>query len=252
MLREFVDRILELSNLQRLEFDGQLYVDKNLKRIDPPRLEALQMTTLDGFISYVRGHEMSNFLIGEAAGARNARGGYMVQVLSPTTVRLVTGLRSDGSRDVLAVAEVELRSPFPFGKAMGQEEFIISLKRSAVHNVTPADDYARLLQLVGTIHQENIDTLKDTGISQQVATRQGVEVALTDIPPFLRLTFRRTFPEIEDQSSEFFLRIKAGQQPILTLAESTPDEWELRAKKAVRAYLAEQLAGGNTFISVIE
>lgn len=54
MLKEFVDRLLSLSAVQRHQIHGLEYADRGLVVVEPPMTEALKTVTLTGLVDLIR------------------------------------------------------------------------------------------------------------------------------------------------------------------------------------------------------
>jgi hypothetical protein len=233
MLRDFVDRILALSTPIVTRLNGVEYCDKKLIPHFPVQLGCLSFSTLTGLVKYLNSDEPASI-----------KRALYLRVADSTNVYLFTAADISGSHNNIGHAKFEPAHQFHFGQYMSPEAFIIQLKQNAIRTGLPGDHYDQVLKLVSSISVEHLDTLKDTGLTQQVATRRGVEVGEEVIPAFVHLVFRRSFPEVNDNPSEFFLRIRAqGQTPTVALFESTHDAWEAECCMEIWKWLEIATAG---------
>ena len=164
----------------------------------------------------------------------------LVHVVSPERVDLlgpITGRHSQ--RTLLARAEFKpgIGSSFSFGKFHDPETFIIALL--ALFEDTghrPA-----VLQLVGTMKNEQVRTSEDNGYFQNVKAKSGVVLVKdVEIPNPVTLSPRRTFQEIAQPSSPFLLRVRnvdSDEPPHAALFEADGGTWRVAAVNAIADFL---------------
>ncbi len=196
-----------------------------------PTAQGLKLHTLTGLVDYIKG-DMDGAL---AEGA-------VVHVLSHMQVQIVS--RIDGRhkrRDVFATAHAE-DCGFQFDHFLDCETFIIGLQS---HFNIKAFDAPTVLGIVGNIKQENVKTVGDDGITQSVVARSGIaRVEEKEVPNPVELQPYRTFPEIEQPSSMFVLRLRQGREgqlPTCALFEADGGKWKLAAIERIRDYLKAEL-----------
>ena len=101
-------------------------------------------------------------------------------------------------------------------------------------------DKKALLQYTGLVQDENVKSIGDDGISQQVTVKTGVaSVAQAVVPNPVSLAPYRTFPEVEQPVSKFIFRMQDG--PRAALFEADGGAWRNTAIKNIKEYLEEEL-----------
>jgi hypothetical protein len=240
------------------EIKGLTYADSPLALISKPELKTITLSSLQGLADYIASGEISRIWPSQPLDGGDLGKDIFIQVISSQTVRVVGPIRDDNGRDCPVAAVFTQSTKFPFGSWVIPEEFIVQFKTNVVAPMdtgiipgVPVDGapvvvshYHQLLALASSIASEHINTLKDDGVSQSVATRQGINVDMTRILPFYELNFRRTFPEIYQPRSSFFLRIRTrndGKNIELCLHECTHDEWEMTARDRIKKWLQEHI-----------
>jgi len=134
-----------------------------------------------------------------------------------------------------------LLNPFPWGRFIDPEEFIIRAQSQFVET----EDLAKIRAIVGNVKSEEVFQFSDDGISQQVTAKTGIaRVENVVLPPRVKLAPYRTFVEIEQPISEFIFRAKkANETPNFALFEADGGAWRIEAMKRIKAYLEGQLEG---------
>lgn len=234
MLREAIDRILELSEPTITEIGGERYADRVLHRI-PKELTAapLQVHTLSAMADYItEGADET------AESEDSIRRRFVIHVADFDRVYLYRELNSDKARECLLEAEISAPS-FPFGKWMDMETFIINMQTHFV----PTENRDALVRLVGTVTDENGVTLADDGMTQKVTARTGISlVKQVEVPNPVTLAPFRTFGEIEQPESPFVFRVrKDGDTIMAALFAADGDGWKRDAILAIRDWFAMEL-----------
>lgn len=111
---------------------------------------------------------------------------------------------------------------------------------------------ASILQVVGNLKDEAVKTYADDGTSQIVTAKVGLtrppENVLLPNPVSLRPY--RTFPEVEQPTSPFILRMQSTKEgPQVALFEADGGKWKLDAIASIRDYLVNALPEGVTVIA---
>ena len=121
MIKEAIDRILELAEPNTVQTLNGRFSDKKMTRMDDElRAAAISMNTLSSLVDYIKGQEDFKHI------------SYIVQVVSPTYVKLISALDRDRMRETLVEVNAEIPE-FPFGQFVDNERFIIMTKRSFLH-----------------------------------------------------------------------------------------------------------------------
>lgn len=242
MIKGAIDRILELASPNMFELNGgEDYSDKKLYRIDKElRASAIEMNTLKSLVRYIQSNAYDF-----------KKGNYIVQVVSPTFVRLLSSLDADRKREILVEVEAELPS-FPFNKAVQHQEFLIGVQAKFVDGDAAENDKALILRFAGTVKSGTVANYKDDGVSQKATIKTGVaSLSEAEVPSPCRLKPFRTFLEVDQPLSSFIFRLdENGAGITCALYEADGGAWKIAAKDNIRAYLEEQLKGKDNIIVI--
>lgn len=172
---------------------------------------------------------------------------YLLHVEDERTVSL-KGKVSDeyGRRLQLVVATPVPFKQFAFGQWLGQEEFVIALASLFAET----EDKAYVLHMASSLTNDATSNLEDDGFTQRATVKAGLRVKETvTLKPRVSLAPYRTFPEIEQPSSDFVFRARANgeQGPSLMLLEADGGRWKLEAIDRI----AEAVQGFDLNIPVI-
>lgn len=227
MIKEAIDRVLQLAPAQMTVIGGLEYSDKPLHLITPPAAKTLNVHTLTGLVDLITAR-LDNF---EPAIS-------VIHVTSYKEVELIAkNADGYGRRHEYICAQLPDEPGFRFGTFMSGEEFIIGLQ--ALFEST--DDQAALLKTTSNMTAENVTTSTDDGISQAVGMRKGVVLqGVETVKRRVTLAPYRTFREIEQPRSEFVFRVRQaqeGQPPQCALFEADGGRWKLDAMLAIKEWL---------------
>lgn len=230
MITKAIDRILELSKPNIVEYSDGDFSDKELYRINTERrASAIRMTTLTGLVDYIKGTK--DFKACD----------YIVHVISPTRVVLISELDSERGRETLVDVEADIPD-FPFGRKIGHEEFIIGVQAKFVDD--DSTDKALILKFAGTVKSGSVTEYSDDGITQKATVKQGV-ATMTEavVPSPCRLAPYRTFSEVKQPTSSFIFRLddKTGEVTC-ALHEADGGAWRNEAMTNIAKFLSEKLA----------
>lgn len=229
MTRDALQYVVGLRTAEVLDINGGKYVDKDVHRVDKElRASAIQMNTLTSLVDYLK------------AGIDSIADKMLVQVVSPTEVKLISMLDSDRKRECLV--EVEAMIPaFEYGRYMSNERFIIALQSKFIDN----DDRALLLQFAGTVKDESIAQYGDDGVTQKATIKTGItSVGDAVVPNPVKLRPFRTFIEVEQPESAFVFRMRQaeGHGVECAIFEADGGAWKNAAMKSIKEYLQYELA----------
>lgn len=229
MTRDALQYVVGLRTAEVLDINGGKYVDKDVHRVDKElRASAIQMNTLTSLVDYLK------------AGIDSMADKMLVQVVSPTEVKLISMLDSDRKRECLV--EVEAMIPaFEYGRYMSNESFIIALQSKFINN----DDRALLLQFAGTVKDESIAQYGDDGVTQKATIKTGItSVGDAVVPNPVKLRPFRTFIEVEQPESAFVFRMRQAEEHGVECAifEADGGAWKNAAMKSIKEYLQYELA----------
>ena len=229
MTRDALQYVVGLKTAEVLDINGERYVDKDVYRVDNElRASAIQMNTLTSLVDYLK------------AGVDKMAEKMLVQVVSPTKVRVLSMLDADRKREELV--DVEAMIPdFEYGRYMGNERFIIALQSKFIAN----DDRALLLQFAGTVKDESIAQYGDDGVTQKATIKTGItSVGDAVVPNPVKLRPFRTFIEVEQPESAFVFRMRQaeGHGVECAIFEADGGAWKNAAMKSIKEYLQYELA----------
>lgn len=234
MLKEAINRILELATPTILDIEGDNYTDSILHRI-PKELTAvpLEVHTLSAISDYIYSGADECAEDDDSVARR-----FVVHVAEHDHVYLYRELNSDKARECLLEAAVEVPS-FPFGRWMAMEDFIINMQTHFV----ASDNRDALIRLAGTVSDENGTTLSDDGITQQVTARTGISLLKqVEVPNPVMLAPFRTFSEVAQPESPFVFRVrKDGDTITAALFAADGDGWKRDAILTIRDWFAAEL-----------
>ncbi|MBP1889849.1 hypothetical protein J2Z53_001432 [Clostridium moniliforme] len=200
------------------------YSRVGLSRITEPVANTLTVSTLTGLVDYIKGN------------VDKLKGELLIQVKSQDEVRLYSPLNEDKERELYIKAEAILPNNVRYDQFIDTERFNIMLQSSFVD----AGDKKALLQYTGLVQDENVKSIGDDGVSQQVTVKTGVaSVGQAIVPNPVSLAPYRTFPEVEQPISKFIFRMKEG--PSAAIYEADGGAWRNEAIKNIKEYLEEQL-----------
>lgn len=228
MTRDALQYITDLKKAEVIEINGESYTDRGVHRVGRAlRAEPIKMSTLAGLLDYLK------------AGIDPMPDRMIVQIASPTTVRVISSLDLDRKREELATAEADIPR-FDYGNYMGQEKFIISLQAMFLDG----GDRELLLRFAGTVKDESIAEYGDNGITQKATIKTGISTvgdAIVPNPVVLRPF--RTFVEVGQPESRFIFRMRQGEGRGVECAvfEADGGAWKNAAMENIKGYLQTEL-----------
>ena len=246
MIKEAINRILELAPANVVNINGQRYSDKKLYPIDQElRANAIEVYTLKSLVDYVL--KVEDFKPRQ----------YIINVVSPTEVYLMSSLDEDREREILVVAKAKLPS-FKFGFFYPAEEFIIHVQSKFAdrfdHETDKNNDKPVILQFAGNVKAGTISEYGDDGVGQKATIKRGVATMQeVEIPSPCVLAPYRTFLEVCQPESSFIFRAREGEKDVVNLAlfEADGGAWEINAMDNIRRYLEDAIESKNSNIVII-
>jgi len=204
-----------------------------------PVVEPLEVSTLSGFVGYIRANrdviDLSTTI---------------VHVESQQIVSLVGKLFGHFQQRhnyVRAIAPNRMEAtPFRFGAWGAREQMHIALQSL----FEDAADRAKVLRLLGTVTAEAAETQADDGITQKVTARSGISVLEPAIVPNpVKLAPFRTFAEISQPVSPFVFRLRRRDNDNeAALFEADGGAWKEQAVASIKEYLRKELPPVVTII----
>lgn len=226
MLKEFVEKLLSLSEVKPVTIDDRQYTDRPLTIVKPPCLSTVPLLTLTGLVDAIA-QSVDGLKVED----------WLLHVVSHGEVQLITR-KTDvyGRRIVLARVKLEDGAPFPFGRFVDREEFVIGLQSQFVQN----EDHAGLLKLCSSLEASTVAMADDDGVSQRTTVKQGIALKENvTVKGRVSLQPYRTFREIDQPASVFVFRLRShgGGIPDCALFEADGGKWKLDAILAIKAWL---------------
>lgn len=191
MLKAAIEKLLDLAKPESIEIEGRTFYDPTYRELSAEQsVEAFKVNTLTGLVDYVK----SEF---------DTERKMMIHVESPTKIRLFDALNTTNDRRTYLRAEA-LLPDIHFGQWIDREIFQISLQA----NFCSSSDKSELLKVVSHMTVGEGATVKDSGVTQEVTVKQGIELAHVDLKERYTLMPYRTFVEVDQPASEFIFRVK--------------------------------------------
>lgn len=231
MLQKALDYLISLGidNNPIHIVDKKPYSLKQLIPVKEISPDSLEFNFLDSLVTYLI----------ENVDAWNPNNNLIIEIISPSKIALRSELIGNFNQRLTPAICVALLEPFPWGRFITPEEFIIM----AQSRFNETEDLAKIRAIVGNVKSEEVIQFSDDGISQQVTAKSGIaRVENVVIPPRVKLAPYRTFIEIKQPESEFVFRAKkANELPHFALFEADGGAWRIEAMKRIKAYLEEHL-----------
>lgn len=238
-LRPAIDLIRQAEDKKHfIAQNGQEYVvdgDGDIHLLTNPLVrEPLALNQLTGLLDWIS-HE--------GIKIQDKKDFLMVQVVSPTEVRVIGRVNNQGSRSVYVDVNAVVDN-IPFGRFLDQEDMVILLQSQFVHDEEQQtekgiDDRDILLQVVSNLRSDEVQQQTDDGVSQTVQINSGVaSVSTVKVPNPVTLIPYRTFQEIEQPASKFIFRMHEGMTSALFEADNS--QWKVEAKQRIKAFLNEE------------
>ena len=239
MIRDAINRIIELAGPKAINLNGVNYSEETLYRVEEDlRADPIRLSTLTGLVRYIKTQKCDLNKIT-----------YFVQIVSPTQVRLVSSLDIDRKREVIVDVNAEIPK-FPFERFISNEAMIISMQAMFVDD--PETDRALVLQFAGTVTAGSIKEYGDDGVTQKATVKSGIASKMEAIVPSpCTLRPYRTFQAVEQPASRFIFRMREDKENEVTSAlfEADGGAWKNEAEANIREYLEDELK--ETDIAVI-
>lgn len=250
MKRYVLDRIAELGRrAEEPKFildEGRRYCTRKLELMTPPTANPLLFTSLAGLTAYVlHGPDrITPYPMGELVSAETAQSAapplqppVTLHVSAYNQVSVISGHVGPAyDRHVYATAKPE-SIRFAFDTWVGHESFMIGLLSLFVQD----GEMRRFQELAGSLTADEIRTVVDNGITQEVTAKAGVaQKERVTIPNPIRLAPFRTFMELAQPSSLFVFRVRQNPATKVlecALFEADGGAWKLDAMDRVVAWL---------------
>lgn len=217
------------------EINGGIYVNTNgltlVQKYERPAPDLFTSYTLTGLVEYLKNDVDGHF---------RACDFVHVVVEGVNTVSVYAPIRGEkNQRHKLATCRFE-RPNVALNQYVDQELFSVMVQT----HFDDGDNRKKVLQIAGNLRMEENANLADDGVTQVVTLKSGIS-RVEDAPVVnpVMLAPHRTFPEIDQPSSPFILRIRkgGGDGAQLALFEADGGAWKIEAVSRVGAWLREQL-----------
>lgn len=234
MDRTAIEKITELAEPNIIKNGGHTYSDKILSVIKKPIVDTVKLRTLSSLIKLIK-TEIEIFTKP-----------IIVNVESPVHIEVLCGIQCEDRRRENPYSVSADTVDITFNRFISYESMMIALKSKFIE--TP--ELLNLVQLLGTITEENNMQIADDGFTQSVTIRKGIALKENKaVNPRIKLKPYRTFSEVEQPQSEFLLRLDGNGG--VALYEADGGAWMLEARKNIAEYLRNELKEENC-IFIIE
>jgi hypothetical protein len=235
MIKEAIDRIIDLAKIQTTEIDGHHYSRRvdGLRRIKSPEEnepETLIVQSLTGLVDYLR-------LNPDNLDKDNL----FLHIVSPYSVALCDHIQpgNDNNRFIYAQAQTTVEG-FRFNHWMPLEDFILSLMTCFVAEGQLID----LIALCGKVCNEKIESHSDDGVSQTIKIKTGITTrAEHKVENPIVLKPHMTFCEVDNGKMLAILRFKNSSDGMRAALFRTVDGlWQDQVIGNIEQYLAQELS----------
>ena len=218
----------ETAKPEVLEIAGKTYCTKDLQRYGKEeKAEPLTASSLTSLIDYIKGRK------------EELRSSMILHVVSPTKVRLLSGLLEERDRETLFEVTTNPNG-FEFDRYYSQEDFVINMQTAFVQS----EETELILKVAGNVENKATANYGDDGCTQKTTIKRGI-ASREDVlvPNPVVLAPYRTFLEVEQPESKFVFRIKEGSsgEPNFKLVSADGGLWKYAAVKAIKEYLYNAL-----------
>lgn len=229
---------VEVAKPEVLEIAGKTYCTKDLKRYGKEeKAEPLTASSLTSLVDYIKGRK------------EEMRSTMILHVVSPTKVRLLSGLLQERDREVLFEVTTNPNG-FEFDRYYSQEDFVINMQTAFVQS----EETELILKVAGNVENKATSNYGDDGCTQKTTIKRGI-ASREDVlvPNPVVLAPYRTFLEVEQPESKFVFRIKEGTtgEPTFKLVSADGGLWKYTAVNAIKRYLRDELNDEDGDITII-
>lgn len=231
MLKEAIEKIVEMAQPNIVNVHGDSYADKALHYVPRERMASFMVThTLSSIVDYIAN--------GMDDAVEDIDNRYVIHVEDFNSVSLNHELNNDKNREVLIVAKDDTAT-FPFGRYMSVENFIVAVQAYFLQDDTTSE----LVKLVSHVTDTNSVTQSDDGATQTVTAKTGILTASqVAIPNPVRLAPLCTFSDAEQPMRRFVFRLKGGDDGVsAALFEADGNAWKNTAIQNIRMYFEHEI-----------
>jgi hypothetical protein len=232
MISEAIDKVLSLASVEVQQIGQLAYTARPVHLVVPPDLACVSLSTLTGLVDWIQAKP-------DAFDSEQ----WVVQVASHQAVTVIRRTTDPyGRRTMLGKAVLDDGTPFPFGRFLDREEFVIGLQTRFVG--TP--DLEEVVKLASTLTASTVTLAEDDGITQRTTVKQGVTLKDTVlVKGRVALAPYRTFREVPQPASTYVFRLQSreGAVPSCGLFEADGGIWMLDAVQAIKQWLSAKQLG---------
>jgi hypothetical protein len=231
MLKEAIEKIVELAHPKTYEIGGRTFYDdgSTLTEYRPKVIlpGETKLTSLDALVTMVKTEAL-----------KTQKPPLYIQVDRFNHVSCFTQPADEAHEffrtalySVDAIDVPGFRTGF-----MSHEQAMIALRC----DFQTSDDLAYLLNLLSRIDVSGGVTSSDNGVTQQVETQKGIALKeYENIRPTVNLKPYRTFQEVDQPETAFLCRVNDKCE--IGLFEADGGMWKLQARENVKDFLKQQL-----------
>jgi len=229
MLKEFIEKIIDLKKPEQIDVDGKIYYDKNYHPVYEEFPNHLGINNLTGIVDFIKENpeKWKNLF---------------VHIEDFNCVNLYKGLSGGFNQRTLVLVGKSRDCKFNFGNYLSIENFIISLNSMFI----PTKDRDHILQFISGIRVDSTAKLEDDGVTQTITAKKGASSLLSDMPVknIVELIPFRSFNEIDQPVSEFVFRLKLDHEtPYCALFECDGEAWKQSVIQSIGKYFWGQEIG---------
>lgn len=234
MLKEFIDRIIELGAPNTVELDGAYFSDKPFheirKKIFYPQIMSIQ--SLTGFVDFIN-ENLDEMDLEDI----------MIQVANYQHVNLVGSLDEEGRRENYLTAEFSVRTfGYNFGHWYDAEMFIIHALTN--FNDVKGTHLRDIVAIASGLTSGSESRAEDDGITQRVTVKKGVAIKEDiQLPNPVTLIPKKSFDELSLPTAQYVFRVRAreGRGPECALFEADGAHWEHQVVLLIKKWLSEKI-----------
>lgn len=231
MLKEAIEKIVEMAQPNIVDVHGDSYTDKRLRYVPRERMAPVLAThTLSSIVDYI--------VNGTDDAVEDINNRYVIHIEDFDKVSLNHELNNDKDREVLIVAKNTMAT-FPFGRYMSVENFIVAMQAYFLQD----DTTSGLVKLVSHVTDTNSVTQSDDGTTQTVTAKTGILTASqVAVPNPVQLAPLCTFSDAEQPMRRFVFRLKGGEDGVsAALFEADGNAWKNAAIRNIKAYFEREI-----------
>jgi hypothetical protein len=222
MIRDAINKILELSVPAMQEIDGRTYSDRNIFEVVPPRPDLLMFNGLSGIASALSELETFDNVFLHVEDELNVS----IKLSNPDVHgRVIETARATAKQHV---------ADFKFDRYYDTEDFIIEMQACFVQN----DVTDRIIKMASGVTGTSEVNLSDDGVSQSVTTGKTIKSTVKIENPLFLQPYR-TFVEVPQPESPYILRVRT-EGTRMALYQAGAGLWKKQAMDNIAAYFAEK------------